>query len=99
MRLPAAIAHYFWDTDAGQLDPLQYPRYVQERLFEYGDETALRWLRRTFRDEELRATLQQSRALSPRSATFWAFILHVDPDSLPCLTRSSPTPPDAIWPH
>ena len=99
MRLPPKLARYFWDVDASQLDPQRYPRYVQERLLELGDETAIAWLRRTYSDDALRQTLKQSRSLSARSANFWCLVLHVPPTDVRCLNKSLRAQRSAIWPY
>jgi hypothetical protein len=47
-RLPECAYRYFWDVDPVTLDVSKYPRYVIERLMEYGDLPSVCWMERRF---------------------------------------------------
>jgi hypothetical protein len=99
ISLPADLFHYFWDIDPAQLDVDCYRAYVVERLLEYGDETAVRWLLATFPPAEMAEVLRTSRQLSRRSANFWALYFGVDKDDVRCLSTPCPVQPDSAWPY
>ena len=76
-RLSECAYRYFWDIDPASLDVSEYPRYVIERLLEYGDLPSVRWMESRFSREEIVEVLKKSRRLSAFSANFWALIYQV----------------------
>lgn len=78
----------FWDCDPRAVDLRTHRRFVVERVMEYGDDEAIRWLLRTYTGEELSDTLRQSRNLSPKTATCWANYLGLEEGGVPCISRS-----------
>ena len=52
--LPKALHRYSWDVDAKRLNIHKYRQFVIERILEFGDERAIRWVRRTFGDDPIR---------------------------------------------
>jgi hypothetical protein len=68
---------FFWDVDIDNFDPQSYPRYTIARLLEYGDLEAITWLKEQFPEEAIKDVLKTERALSPRTATFWALVYHI----------------------
>jgi hypothetical protein len=96
-RLPEHAYKYFWDIDPAELDVSQHPRYVIERLLEYGDFPELRWLFGQFSHLEIVETLQNSRKLSLRSASFWAQILNVPRRQVRCLSKRFQQTHNQIW--
>ncbi|RME08794.1 MAG: hypothetical protein D6803_00280 [Anaerolineae bacterium] len=98
-RLPKSAYRYFWEIDPAQLDVSAHPRYVIERLLEYGDFPELRWLFRRFPREQIVDTLKRSRQLSRRRAAFWALYFDVPSHSVRCLQKPFHQQRDAIWPY
>ena len=96
-RLPRSAYCYFWDIDPAQLDVSAYPRYVIERLLEYGDFPELRWLFGRFSRQEIVDVLKRSRRLSLRSATFWAQVLDVPREQIRCLSVPFRERHNQIW--
>lgn len=98
-RLPEHAYKYFWDIDPAKLDVSQYPRYVIERLLEYGDFPELRWLFGRFSSEEIVEVLKRSRALSRKRARSWANYFNVSPEEIRCLRKSYQSQRESIWPY
>ena len=98
-RLPRSAYRYFWDIDPGQLDVSAYPRYVIERLLEYGDFPELRWLFGRFSRQEIVDVLKRSRRLSRRRAAFWALYFDIPLQEVRCLQKPFHQQRDAIWPY
>ena len=73
-RLPASFKQYFWDTKLENIDLKKHQKYVIERLLEYGDEKAYRWLVKNFPKSELKEIAKISRQLSPKTKKFWQTI-------------------------
>ena len=75
--IPSQLRTLFWDTDLDSFKPEDYPDYVIFRVLEYGDETALVWLRKTCPESEIRRVLRTERRFSLKSANFWALVFGV----------------------
>jgi hypothetical protein len=69
--VPAELGRFFWDVDPAGLDPLRHKSYIIERILEFGDEKAVRWLFDTFSRDDIAAILDSSRSLSLKSRNFW----------------------------
>lgn len=85
--MDAVLKKYFWDTDFDKLDARAHKTYIIERLMEFGDEEAVRFLKENYSEEELRETLKASRGLSRRSASFWAHLFDVPFNKILCLKK------------
>jgi len=75
--IPKDLRTLFWDTNVDDFRPADYPDYTIFRVLEYGDDKALRWLRSTFPELEIRRVLRSESRLSRRSANFWAVVFGV----------------------
>jgi hypothetical protein len=89
--LPDFLQPYFWDVDFSRLRLPEREVYVIERVMEYGDDQAIRWLKATFPSERLADVVRRSRRLSPNTANLWALVLDIPRDQVRCL--STPFPP------
>lgn len=75
--IPSKLQPLFWDTNLETFTPETYPDYTIFRVLEYGDETAVAWLRETFPSPEICRVLSTERRLSEKSASFWALVCGV----------------------
>lgn len=96
-RLPDFLKEYFWEIDFEKLDSEAKPDYVLERLLEYGDVQAVKWMLQEFSSEKIEETLIKSRAITRKSANFWAVYFGLDRGKIRCLQKPSPSQPEAIW--
>lgn len=87
VKLPPFVKKYFWDADVERFSLQREGRYVIERIFEYGDEKAVRWLFDRVPRRFLVAALKRTRDLSPESAYLWANILGVPKKNIICLQK------------
>ncbi len=69
--IPEELSRFFWDSDPRDLDPRRNAAYIMERLLEFGDDKAVRWLFRNYTRDEIAAILERSRSLSAKSRSFW----------------------------
>lgn len=97
--LPEFLRPLFWEVDWDRLCIRGHERYIIERVLEYGDLLAVKWMLRRFSREEIVRTLRRSRGLTPKSANFWAFILDVPSEEIRCLSTSFRQRPGKIWPR
>lgn len=50
---------------------MRHKAYIIERLLEFGDEKAVRWLFEEYTRDDVAAVLESSRSLSLKSRNFW----------------------------
>ncbi len=96
MQLPLHVKKCFWDVDSANIDLQQHQRFIIERVFEYGDLQANKWLLDTFDKKALLQGLQ-GKSLSLRSRHFWALILKAPQHSALCTKKSSGKQPRTAW--
>jgi hypothetical protein len=91
--IPSDLRTLFWDINLETFRPEEYPDYTIFRVLEYGDESAVAWLRKTFSESEIRRVLCTEHRLSPKSATFWALIYSIPREQVAALNLSrQPSP-------
>ncbi|MCD6094571.1 hypothetical protein J7J39_01555 [bacterium] len=98
-KLPQFLKRYFWDVDFQKLDKKNYSWFIIERILEYGDEKAVKWMEDNFRTEEIKNVLLKSKNLSLKSANFWQFIFNLDKNRILCLKKSFQKRQKLIWKH
>lgn len=86
--------HLFWDVDPSTIDLHAHKRWVIERVLEYGDDAAIRWLRQTYTTRDIADVVKASRALSRKTANFWRLVLGFPVEDVRALTGRDP-----LWPH
>ncbi len=96
-KLPYFLKRYFWDVDFSKLQKNSYPQFIIERILEYGDEKAVRWLRSNFDSGEIKKVLYNSKNISRKSANFWQLIFNIDKDKILCLQKSFREKRRLIW--
>ena len=69
------LKKYFWDVDFDKIDIQKNKRFVLERILEFGDETAVDWMRRSFSNKEILKALKDNKRISQKSLNFWNLIL------------------------
>lgn len=99
VKAPAFLRKYFWDIDFAKLNPQKSPTYVIERILEFGDEKAVRWVLKTFSKQQIRETVCQSRAISSVTANFWSFILNIPKEQIRCLQPQFLKIRNELWPY
>ena len=95
--IPKFLKKYFWDVDFPKLDKKNYSQFIIERILEYGDERAIKWMRENFKLNQIKNVLQQSKNLSRKSANFWRFIFSLNKNKILCLRKSFQEKQKLIW--
>jgi len=98
-QLPIFLKKYFWDVEFKTLNLEEHKSYVVERLLEYGDPKALGWLLKNIKKETIKKILFQERALSPKSANFWAVFFGWPASKILCLNKSYLKARKNHWPY
>jgi len=95
--LPKFLKKYFWDVNFSELSKENYSSFIIERILEYGDERAVKWMKKNFNISEIKNVICKSKNLSQKSANFWQFIFNLKRDKILCLKKSFQKKRRAIW--
>ncbi len=87
--IPKELQSFFWEIRADDFDPSKYREYVIGRILELGTEPAVSWMKATFAEEDIKKVVREDRRLSPRSATFWAFVYDIPVEEVTALKSAS----------
>lgn len=87
--LPSFLRPFFWDIEFDQLRLPGRESYVIERLLEFGDDQAVRWLRATFPDELIGHVVRTSRRISPNTANLWSLVFDIPREAIACFSTPS----------
>jgi len=87
--IPRHLHPLFWDVNLHNFNPAAYPDYTIARVLELGDENAVKWMKATFSEAEVRRIIATERRLSRKSANFWALVYGIAPNDVAAL-RSAP---------
>ena len=90
-NVPKRFRVLFWDVEFSTLNIPEHSWFIIERILEYGDANAIRWMIRYFERDEITQVVCQSRRLSRRAANFWRLLLDLPKGSIRCLSKPSPT--------
>ncbi len=85
--IPEFLRPYFWDVKFEEVDIEKNPSFVLKRVIDRGDTKAIRWAKTRFTTDDLKDLIMTTRDISRKTANFWAFILDIDPKSVPCLQK------------
>jgi len=75
----------FWDLNIDNFNPTAYPEYAIARVLELGDENAVKWMKETFSEADIRRVIVTERRLSRKSANFWALVYGIAPNDVAAL--------------
>ena len=87
--LPSFLKKFFWDVDFGNLRLPYHETYVLERVLEYGNDDAIRWVKTTFSPETIATLVRTSRVISRRTANLWAIVFGIPRDEIQCFSTPS----------
>lgn len=93
------LKKYFWDIDFDKLNIQKSAIYVVERILEYGDEKAIRWLFKTYSKDLIKKVVMTRRGLSPKTANFWGIMLDIDKRKIRCLKTPYLEMRQMHWPY
>jgi len=82
--IPRYLKPYFWDADFAHIHPHRHSQYILERILEYGDDRAIRWLRKHYTSDEIGKVVRSSRVLSPNTANLWGLFLAIPRSEMQC---------------
>ena len=74
-RLPGELKRYFWDVDFEELSFEKYPRFIAERILNYGDLNGVRWLLSCTDKQFIKSLVENNRNLNAKTRNYWQTIL------------------------
>jgi hypothetical protein len=80
LKLPEGFKKYFWDVAFDELSLEKYPRFVAERLLNYGDLNVIEWLLAATSREFIRSVVKTSRNLNAKTKNYWQILLNESHD-------------------
>jgi len=83
--IPQHLYPLFWDVNLDNFNPTAYPEYAIARVLELGDENAVKWMKETFSEADIRRVIVTERRLSRKSANFWALVYGIAPNDVAAL--------------
>src|SRR3989338_1450938 len=87
-RLPEFLRQYFWDVDFGELDGQKDAFFITKRVLDRGTTQALSWVISEYGVDKIRQVVTSTRDLDRSTANFWADMLIINKEKVPCLNRS-----------
>lgn len=96
--LPAFLHRYFWDHPVNQVNKETHSFFIIERLLELGNDDAIRWVLRSYPQQEITEVVKKSRVLSKKTANFWKNYFRLNKEEINCLQMSSRESESIYWP-
>ncbi|MBI3013013.1 MAG: hypothetical protein HYY63_05235 [Elusimicrobia bacterium] len=70
-EIPKRYRFYFWDTAPHRIHLYGNRSYIIERILEYGDMDAFRWIQKLYPTKVIIESCLTSKRLSPKTKNFW----------------------------
>ena len=86
--LPENLHKFFWEYDAWALDKDTDWYQIIERILEYGNLDANRWIYHSYTEGQMAEVVKNSRKLSKRTALLWQNLLGIPKEEVLCLKTS-----------
>ena len=78
IRIPRQFKFLFWDTSPERLSFQKHKQYIIERILEYGDFDADRWLLTKYSEDDLVDVVKKSKRISLKTASFYSLKYNID---------------------
>jgi hypothetical protein len=69
--VPERFRPLFWDTNLSKIHIKRNARYIIERVLEFGDMDAVKWLQKVYPLQTMIDVLNMSRIITEKSRNFW----------------------------
>ncbi|MBI2032848.1 MAG: hypothetical protein HYT10_00040 [Candidatus Levybacteria bacterium] len=86
-QVPEFLRAYFWDVDFEDLEVKKHSFLVIKRVLDRGNLSDIRWLIKTYGKDDIKKVVMDTRDLARSTANFWADILGLDKNKVPCLQK------------
>jgi len=86
-KLPESFRSYFWDVAFDELQIHKSAHLVIKRLLDRGNLSDIRWLVKTYGQDDIKKVVMGTKDLARPTGNFWADILWIDKKKVPCLQK------------
>jgi len=86
-QLPKSFKTYFWDVKFEELEIKRDTHLIIKRVLDRGNLSDIRWLIKTYGEDEIKKVVTGTRDLARPTGNFWADILGIDKAQVPCLQK------------
>ena len=86
-QLPEYLRSYFWDVAFEELDIKIHAFLIIKRVLDRGNLRDIRWLIKTYGKEPIKKVVTETKDLARPTGNFWADILGLDKNQIPCLQK------------
>ena len=88
---------FFWDTDVTKIDAFKDYYIVIERLIEYGNDPAIKWMMATYPKEQIQEVVKTSRKISGKTASLWQNYYDLPREVVRCLNKQFQKTDGIFW--
>lgn len=85
--LPEFLRPYFWDVKFEDLDINRSKFFVVKRVIDRGTTSAVKFVIKTYGLDAIKEVVLATRDLSRPTGNFWADMLNLDKNQVPCLQK------------
>lgn len=96
-KIPKQFWPYFWETDPAKLNPDKNSLLIIQRLLDWNNFSAAKWVVNSYPIEKIKESLVNLRGWSKRSANFWANYFGIPKTKVLCLHPESPNQRVSHW--
>lgn len=64
----------FWDVDPKKIDPKKHARYIIERILDFGNDSEVRWMKKSYSPNIIKKTVHTSRVLHNKTKALWSLL-------------------------
>ena len=86
-KLPEFLQQYFWDVRFEEMDIEKSSFFVVKRVLDRGNSSHINWLLKTYGKDKIKEVLLRTKDLARPTGNFWADMLGVDKNQMPCLLK------------
>ena len=83
-KFPQELNVLFWDTNPENLDYKKHKKYIVERILEYGDLSADRWLNSIYSEKDIVEIVKTSKRISLKTANFYTVKYNLKKEDIEC---------------
>ena len=83
--IPRYLHPLFWDVNLDNFNPTAFRDYAIARVLELGDDNAVKWMKGTFSESDIKRVIAKERRLSKKSANSWALVYGIAPGDVAAL--------------
>jgi len=73
-KLPESFRKYFWDCNFNELSLDEYPKFILERVLNYGTLQDIQWIKWQVGEKYFQQIATQSRRLDNKTLNYWRII-------------------------